>query len=322
MPRGIAVSSNAVIEELLSERIELFEDYTGSDVIAVDGPITAGFDNLVRQMAEHRLQNRRTRKQLLSFILQTDGGFLEVVQRTVAVLRKHYREVEFYVPNYAMSAGTVLVLSGDRIWMDYYSQLGPIDPQTENKDGRLVPALGYLEQYNRLIEKADDVPLNQAEEAFLLEKFDPGALFQYEHALELSTELIKEWLVKYKFKKWKRTRTGRKKVTPKMRRERAEEIAAKLSDTSTWHSHGRGISITALRRTMKLQIDDFGPDKELNSLVTSYFKLFQDYGRRLQRRNGWPHERPVFRITQRWSWQRHGTKTSRLATTAVMRFGN
>jgi hypothetical protein len=281
MPRGVAVSSNAVIEDLLSERLERFEDYTRGDVIAVDGPITAGFDNIVRQMVEHRLQNRRTRRQLLSFILQTDGGFFEVVQRTVAVLRKHYREVEFYVPNYAMSAGTVLVLSGDKIWMDYYSQLGPIDPQTENRDGLLVPALGYLEQYYRLIEKADDAPLNQAEEAFLIAKFDPGALSQYEHARELSTELVQDWLVKFKFKNWKRTRTRRRKVTPKMRRERAAEIAAKLSDTSTWHSHGRGIPMTVLRRTMKLQIDDFGADKELNSIVASYFKLFQDYGRRL-----------------------------------------
>jgi hypothetical protein len=38
--------------------------------------------------------------------------------------------------------------------MDYYSVLGPIDPQVNNKDGKLVPALGYLDKINELIIKS------------------------------------------------------------------------------------------------------------------------------------------------------------------------
>ena len=38
--------------------------------------------------------------------------------------------------------------------MDYYSVLGPIDPQVNRGEG-LVPALGYLKKYDELIEKSE-----------------------------------------------------------------------------------------------------------------------------------------------------------------------
>ena len=44
-------------------------------------------------------------------------------------------------------------MAGDAIYMDYFSVLGPIDPQLP-KDDKMIPALGYLEQYKRLIEKS------------------------------------------------------------------------------------------------------------------------------------------------------------------------
>jgi ClpP class serine protease len=47
----------------------------------------------------------------------------------VTVIRKHYKTVNFVVPDYAMSAGTIFCMSGDKIFMDYASALGPIDPQ-------------------------------------------------------------------------------------------------------------------------------------------------------------------------------------------------
>ena len=62
------------------------------------------------------------------------------IQRIAETLRHHYDRVEFIVPNYAMSAGTVLVMSGDAIHMDYFSVLGPIDPQVRDETGRQLPA--------------------------------------------------------------------------------------------------------------------------------------------------------------------------------------
>jgi hypothetical protein len=92
-------------------------------------------------------------------------------------------------------------MSGDAIHMDYYSRLGPIDPQVETLSGRSVSALGYLEKYNSLIEKASDPTksISNAEVQILLQ-FDQGELYQYEQAKDLSKSLLTEWLVKYKFR--------------------------------------------------------------------------------------------------------------------------
>lgn len=45
-------------------------------------------------------------------------------------------------------------MSGDEIFMDYYSVLGPIDPQVQNNNGEWVPELGYLEKYKQLVTKS------------------------------------------------------------------------------------------------------------------------------------------------------------------------
>lgn len=192
-------------------------------------------------------------------------------------IRHHYDHVNFVVPNYAFSAGTVLVMSGDCIYMDYYSRLGPIDPQIEIEEGHPVPALGYLVQWNRLVEKARRGEITPAEIHLMVTGFDQAALYQYEQARELSVTLLREWLVSYKFKNWTRTQTRGRTVTPAMRRRRAERIARSLNDTEKWHSHGHGISMEILRRDLNLQIDDFGGDPELSGKVRQYDSLFNDY---------------------------------------------
>ena len=126
--------------------------------------------------------------------ITTTGGYIEIVRRIVDTIRHHYKTVEFIIPNYAYSAGTVFALSGDAIHMDYFSHFGPIDPQLETTKGRMVPALGYLEQYNRLIKKAETGRITSAEVQLLISGFDQAELYQYEQARNLSISLLKEWL--------------------------------------------------------------------------------------------------------------------------------
>ena len=210
-------------------------------------------------------------------ILTTTGGYIEVVQRIVDTLRRHYDLVSFVVPNYAYSAGTVLVMSGDEIHMDYYSRLGPIDPQVEINNDRMVPALGYLERYNALVQKAQVNKISTAEVQLLIDGFDQAELYQYEQSRELSIALLKEWLVKYKFKNWKITATRKKRVTKQMRTVRAAMIAKELNKTKKWHVHGHGISMEVLRRDLKLLIDDFGQNPDRSSKIRGYHDLLTDY---------------------------------------------
>lgn len=269
--------ANSIIECELDEITEKLEKKLYSHLLAFSGRITYGADLFIRDAIEWRKQ-QKLKSNRLSVFLETGGGYIEVAKRIATVLRKHYRRIDFFVPDFAMSAGTVLVMSGDAIHMDYYSTLGPIDPQLPKPDGSgYVPALGYLKKFEALMQKASEGNLNTAEMAYLCSKFDPAELYQYEHARELSVFLIEQWLAKYKFKNWTKTKTRKLRVTPVMRRQRAREIAEKLNDTERWHTHGHGISMSVLRRDLKLQIEDFEKDKENWKLIRNFWCLMTDY---------------------------------------------
>ena len=265
-------TANEFVEQEIDRRAESLEDRFKADVLAFSGPLLFGADDVLRDVIE----TRETERERLCVVLTTPGGYIDVVHRIVGLLRHHYAHVEFVVPNYAFSAGTILAMSGDAIWMDYYSRLGPIDPQVEI-DGQMLPALGYLVRYERLIEKAQKGELTTVEAELVVSGFDQAVLYAYEQARELSVSLLKLWLANYKFKNWEITETSQEEVTQKMREERAEYIARELSDTEKWHSHGHGISMEVLRRDLKLEVDDFGADRDLNARIAAYYKLLDDY---------------------------------------------
>jgi hypothetical protein len=275
------------IKDQLNVHLDQLEEILQADVMAILSPIVPGLEGLVRDAVEKKSE----KKEGLAIVLETPGGIVEVVERMVDTVRHHYNEVNFIVPNRAMSAGTVFVMSGDQIMMDYFSRLGPIDPQIE-KDGKLVPALSYLNQYERLNEKARRGDLTTAEYA-LLTKLDLGELHQFEQARDLSIELLKKWLTRYKFKNWKITETRKIDVTPEMKAERAEEIAGELSNPERWHSHGRGISKETLTEELNLKIRDFEEIRGLKESILPYFELMQDYMFR-QDMNAFVHTRDFF----------------------------
>lgn len=255
----------------LTRYLKHIEESLNTDVLAFVSPILRGTD---RRLLD-AIEAIDSKSNAVSVILDTPGGIVEVVERMVTTLRFNYKHVTVIVPDSAMSAGTIFALSADRIMMDYFSCLGPIDPQIE-KDKRLVPALSYLNQFERLNQKAEDDALTTAEYA-LLSKLDLGELHQFEQARELSVELLVKWLSKYKFKGWTRTETRGLEVTSKMKEKRAREIADLLNDTERWHSHERGIDIKTLREEVGLEIDDIADDLELRNHIRTYCDLLHDY---------------------------------------------
>lgn len=245
-----------------------------ADMVAFVGPILPTYEMRLRDA----LDDLRSEHTSVAVILDTPGGIVEVVERMVTAIRSKYREVTVIVPDRAMSAGTIFALSADRIMMDQLSCLGPIDPQIE-KDGKLVPALSYLNQFERLNEKAKNDELTTAEYA-LLNKLDLGDLYQFDQARALSNELLVKWLSTYKFKNWRKTETRENKVTQKMKQDRAKEIAKLLNDPERWHSHGRAIDRETLRNEVKLKIDALEEHEALYRHLRDYFALLEDYMRR------------------------------------------
>ncbi len=82
-------------------------------------------------------------------------------------------------------------MSGNNIYIDYFSVLGPIDPQVQNKDGKWVAALGYLDKVNEYVEKAKNGSLANIEFA-ILKEFDLAGLRNYEQARNLTIDLSKK----------------------------------------------------------------------------------------------------------------------------------
>lgn len=272
------------IKDQLKRDLKALEDRLGGDVIFFFGPITANFakliDQLISDLDSRIISDLDYRSDKLFFMLTTTGGDALEVERAVTVVRHYYKEVNFVIPDYAYSAGTIFCMSGDNIYMDYFSILGPIDPQVPNKDGKYIPAQGYLEKVNEFIEKSKQGILSDAE-IILLNKLDLADLRLYEQVGKLTEDLLIRWLVQYKFKNWNTHRSNRAKkgktVTHKEKVQAAEKVAKLLGDNSRWRQHGRGINIETLTQELRLEIIDFGKDDELSKLIRSYYALITDY---------------------------------------------
>jgi len=273
---------DSTINEISTNRLINLEKKLISDVVFFYGPIQPSIEKMFRDFLES-LKKDDLNRDKLSIILNTPGGSVETVEKMFVITRHFYKEVDFIVPDYAMSAGTIFCMSGDRIYMDYSSSLGPIDPQVFN-GSHWVPALGYLDKVEEFIEKSKNNQLTQAEFLMLKEQ-DLAMLKSYEQARDLTISLLKDWLVKYKFKNWDRHETTPKlkgtKVTIEQKKQRAEEVAKILGDNKMWHSHGRSIGLQTLRAVLKLKIEDYSEDKELSSLIRDYNDMICDYVARM-----------------------------------------
>jgi len=119
---------DSTIKETLNERLGALERHFNADVIFYYGEIHPYVAKPFRDFIEPLREEQPAKNRLVMF-LNTPGGSAEAVEKIVEIMRFHYSEVYFVVPDFAMSAGTILCTSGDKIFMDYSSSLGPIDPQ-------------------------------------------------------------------------------------------------------------------------------------------------------------------------------------------------
>ena len=263
----------------VNQKAVALEDALKSDVICYFGQIHPqmfrSFRNFIEEVKKKSVREENT----LAIVLRSPGGSAETAERMVSVVRHHYATVNFVIPDYAMSAGTIFSMSGDKIFMDYSSALGPIDPQVLSSDGSgYVAALGYLDKVQEITAKQ---ALSPADVVFL-RSLDLAKLALYEQAKNLSISLLKKWLVSYKFKDWSvhRTNNPGAAVTTEEKEARAEEIAAALSDNKRWHMHGRALGVERLKE-LRLDIDDYSQDVALSTAIREYNDLLTAYADRM-----------------------------------------
>jgi hypothetical protein len=240
---GYLIIYASSLEKNIPERILLYDDYF-----------------IIRDML---LAHKE--KKCIDFYLETPGGSGEAAEEIVKFLHKHFPIVNFVISGQAKSAGTIMALSGDEIFMTQSGSMGPIDAQM--KVGRsTVSSRDYMEWVIDKKKEAERVGKLNPFDATVIAQISPGELNGVIHQDNFAQELVAEWLVKYKFKHWNRTETRGIEVTSTMKRERAAEIARALTNRSTWRTHGRSIKIEDLIN-LGLRINKIDDDPELADIV-------------------------------------------------------
>ena len=103
--------------------------------------------------------------------------------------------IRAFVPQLAMSAGTMIALSCKEIVMGKHSNLGPIDPQIGT-----IPAHGVIEEFKRASEEikaAKDAKEQSAKVAVwqpIIAKYNPTLIGQCQQAITWSTDIVTNWL--------------------------------------------------------------------------------------------------------------------------------
>ncbi|MEE4258875.1 MAG: hypothetical protein V2I62_03885 [Bacteroidales bacterium] len=209
----------------------------------------------------------------IDIILETPGGFAEVVEDLVKLVRNKYEKVGIIIPGYAKSAGTIFAMAGDEILMGPMSALGPIDAQIVANNKRFS-AEAFLEGLEKI--KEEVIKEGKLNPAYIpiLQNISPGEIQHCENAQNFSKKLVTDWLSRYKFKYWDRHSTTSKPVTGKQKQKRANEIARILCQQSKWLTHGRSIKIDDFKK-LRLKITDFSAEKELNESILRYYTLLR-----------------------------------------------
>lgn len=261
------VTKRLGVLELQAELQRLITSYnrqTGSYLFVYAADInkarTRGVDVSLEQDDFYIIQDvlRETSKSNIDFYLETPGGSGEAAEEIAKFLRKKFSKVTFVIAGEAKSAGTILALSGDEILMTDTGSLGPIDAQV--KIGRaVVSAHDYKEWVDtKRIEAEQNGNLNPFD-AIMVAQISPGELFGVINSLEFAKDLVREWLEKYKFKSWTRTKTKGLEVTESMRKERANEVAELLCNHTAWRTHGRSLKIEDLAEVLLINRIDNDP---------------------------------------------------------------
>ena len=102
------------IREIAKTRIMAIENHLDADAIFFYGPIFPSSDKQFRDFIED-LKADNSRHSRIAIILTSPGGSAETVEKLVDIVRYHYSEVYFIIPDEALSAGTIFAMSGDRI---------------------------------------------------------------------------------------------------------------------------------------------------------------------------------------------------------------
>ena len=131
----------------------------------------------------------------LDLILHTPGGDTSATESIVDYLRSVFGiNIRAFIPQLAMSAGTVIACACKEIYMGRHSSLGPIDPQMNDPRLGQIPAHGVIEEFERALEEIKRDPDRILVWQPILHKYNPAFIGQCEKAIEMTKNMVTDWL--------------------------------------------------------------------------------------------------------------------------------
>ena len=158
------ISKRLTVPELKAELKALIGQYnelTGRNLFVYAADFNKGrrgIDVSLMQDDFYTVQDilRESDKKQIDVYLETPGGSGEAAEEIAKFLRKKFDEVNFVIAGEAKSAGTILALSGDNIYMCETGSLGPIDAQI--KIGRSVVS---AHDYKAWVDEKEDFQMTR-----------------------------------------------------------------------------------------------------------------------------------------------------------------
>ena len=167
----------------------------------------------------------------IDLLLHTAGGSSDAAEKLIRIVRSRVGEAEIrvIVPDFAKSAGTLMVLGADCVVMSDMSELGPIDPQMQFTDSngqyRWQSVQNYLDAYiehsEALKQNPEDIPARM-----MLGRLDPVTVKLCQAARDRARQSAEKQLRDGMFR-------GGGNIT---------QTAGGLLDTKRWLSHSQMIS--------------------------------------------------------------------------------
>lgn len=190
------------------------------------------------------------RREGLDLLLHTPGGETAATESLVDYLRAMFgTDIRAFVPQLAMSAGTMVALSCKEIIMGAHSSLGPIDPQIGG-----MAAHGVIEEFSRAVEEIRADPANIPIWQPIIAKYSPTLIGECQKAIDWSNQMVKQWLITGMF-------DGDADGDQK-----ADRVIRELGDHALTLSHSRHISLERARE-VGLQVMALEDNDDLQEAV-------------------------------------------------------
>ena len=198
--------------------------------------------------------HKMDRKKGLDLILHTPGGSLVAAEALVTYLKSMFgKDIRAIVPQLSMSAGTMIAFSCKEIVLGKHSSLGPIDPQMGN-----IPCQAVIAEFERARREIISNPKNAALWQFIISKYHPTFLSSCKHAIDMSVQLVEDWLNGNMFENEK---------------DKTQKVIDHFSSHDNSKTHARHISLATCKE-MGLKIIELESDDKLQDLILTTHHAF------------------------------------------------